>query len=108
MSRPLEVTVAVHEERLDQIEQEQLRHRQRIHDLEGDRATLRLMGKQVESLVTAVEKTARQAALEAIDLAMKGRDELGRKRWGMRIQWITIGVAFGGFIVAVAELATGH
>lgn len=101
MSRPLEVSVAVHEERLDQIEEEQLRHRQRIHDLESDRATLRLLSRQVSDLVTAVERTAKQAALEAIDMAMQSRDELGRRRWGLRLQWLATGAAVGGFVVAI-------
>lgn len=102
MTRPLEVTVAVHEERLDQIEQEQLRHRQRIHDLEGDRATLRLMAKQIEQLASGLEKTARQAALEAIEMALQSKDEIGHRRWGLRLQWAAVGIAFGGFVVAAA------
>jgi hypothetical protein len=102
MNRPLEVDVAVHEERLDQIEAEQLRHRQRIHDLEGDRATLRYISEQVRELSTSIGTTAKQAALEAIDLAMESKDELGRRRWGLRAQWLAAGASFGGLVAAVA------
>lgn len=101
-TRPLEVAVAVHEERLDQIEAEQLRHRQRIHDLEGDRQTLRFISEQVRDLTATVATTAKQAALEAIDLAMEARDELGRRRWGLRAQWLAAGASFGGFLAAIA------
>jgi hypothetical protein len=106
MSRPLEVEVAVHAERLDQIEAEQLRHRQRIHDLEGDRATLRFISDQVRDLSASIGTTAKQAALEAIDLAMEARDELGRRRWGLRVQWLAAGASFGGFVVALVVLVT--
>lgn len=103
-TRPLEVQVAVHEERIAQLEEEQLRHRQRLHDLEGDRATLKLVAQQLEQLAAAVEKTAKQAALEAIDLAMKGRDELGRRRWLLRMQWIGMGAAVATAVAAVVAL----
>lgn len=102
--RPLEVQVAVHEERLDQLEQEQLRHRQRLHDLEGDRATIRLISRQLDQLAGAVETNAKRAALEAIDLAMKGRDEIGRRRWNLRAQWIGTGAAVGAAAAAFVEL----
>jgi hypothetical protein len=106
MGRPLEVAVAVHEERLDQIESEQLRHRQRLHDLEGDRATLRFISDQVRELSATIGTTAKQAALEAIDLAMESRDELGRRRWGLRAQWLATGASVGGFVVALTVLLT--
>lgn len=103
-ARPLEVRVAVLEERTDGLEEEQLRHRQRLHDLEGDRATLKLISAQVTELTATVERTAKQAALEAIELAMQAKDDLGRKRWGLRAQWVAVGVAFGGLVVALAAL----
>lgn len=107
MSHPerlIEVTVAVHEERLDQLEQEQLRHRQRLHGLEADRATIRLVSKQLSQLSASVETSAKRAALEAIDLAMKGRDELGRRRWTLRLQWVAIGATVATAVVEAIAL----
>jgi hypothetical protein len=105
--RPLEVRIAVAENRLDNIEEEQLRHRMRLHDLEADRATLRLIVGQLEKLATEVPKVAKQAALEAIDLAMDHRDELGNRRWTLRVQWLALGVTFGGLVATVVLLVTG-
>jgi hypothetical protein len=99
--RPVEVIVAVHEERLDQIEAEQMRHRQRLHDLESDRQTLRFISEQVRDLAASVGSTAKQAALDAIDLAMESKDELGRRRWGLRAQWLGVGAAFGALVAMV-------
>lgn len=105
--RPLEVRMAVAEERLDNVEEEQLRQRLRIHDLESDRATLRLVVKQMEELAANVATVARQAALEAVELAMEHKDELGNRRWALRLQWAAIGVMGGGFVVALLALVTG-
>lgn len=104
MNRPLEtaIIVAVHEERLERLEAEQQRHRQRIHDLEGDRQTLRYISEQVRELTSSISETAKKAALEAIDLAMESRDELGRRRWGLRAQWLAAGASFGGLVAAIA------
>lgn len=104
MSQPIEVRIAVAEERLDTIEEEQLRHRQRLHELEGDRATMKLLGERLEQLSRSVERSAKQAAQEAIDLAFDHKDDLGRRRWGLRLQWLMFGVAVGALIVALAAL----
>lgn len=100
----LDVRTAVIESRLLDLDREVSRQRGRLHALESDRATIRLLGDQMKELHESIGTIARRAAVEAIDLAMENRDELGRKRWNLRIQWISVGVAFGGLAVAVLTL----
>ena len=99
--RPIYVRVAVAEERLDTLEEEQLRQRDRLHALENDRATIRLLAEQITQLSQGIERIAKRAAQDAIDMAMDHRDEIGRRRWGLRIQWVAAGIAGGGFVSAI-------
>lgn len=108
--RPLDARVAVAEERLDTVEEEIQRVRHRLHELESDRAMLRLLADQVKesaaqakSLGDQVESIAKSAAREAVELAMGHRDDIGRRRWGLRAQWVGVGIAAGGFVVLLAD-----
>lgn len=95
------VRMAVAEEKIDDLEQEAARTRQRLHDLESDRATLKLLMRQVTDMGANVETIARRAALEALNLGMEHRDELGHRRWTLRLQWVAAGVGIGGLVAAI-------
>lgn len=105
--RPLEVRIAVAEERIENLEEEQLRQRGRLHNLEADRALLKLAIERLDELARSLESASRKAAQEAIDLALDHRDEIGRRRWGLRLQWCMFGVAFGGLLVSLVVMFTG-
>lgn len=97
----LATAVAVHESRIGTLEQEQARARQRLHDFEGDRATLRLLTTRVADLASGVERIAEAAATRAVEIAFEHRDKLAGERSGRRLQYAAVGAAVGGFISAI-------
>src|SRR6185369_15162109 len=101
MARTIGERVAVVEEKVEDLELESLRMRQRLHDVESDRAALRLLVRQVTELTDRVDAIARRAAIEAVNLAMEHRNELGHRRWGLRIQWMGIGIAAAAAIAGL-------
>lgn len=100
----LEPRIAVLESKVDDIEGEQLRSRGRLHDLESDRAVLRLLSRQMGDLVNNMEQVAIRAAEKAITLALQGRDDRHDRETGMRLKLVGTGIALGGFAVAVLTL----
>src|SRR5438876_11976580 len=59
--------VAVNSERIRTLAAETERLRTRVHALEGDRATLKLLGSQVRELTEQMPNLARRAAREAVE-----------------------------------------
>jgi hypothetical protein len=68
MSDPLEVRVALHGERIDGLEEEQLRTRDRLHNLESDRIALRLIAQRVDDMAESNKVTAQQVVSVSNDV----------------------------------------
>jgi chromosome segregation ATPase len=113
----LEVQVAVHAQRINDLEEEQLRHRQRLHDLEGLRATVQLVTQRLDQLAMQVAGAVAQTAdisrdVKQILLAMakgEGRVEgvsQERTRWldSRRFVITTIVTLVVGLAAAVATI----
>jgi len=77
------------------------RSRRRLHELESDRATLKLVVEQVRKLTTEMPEIVEQAAHRAVELALNARDDVSRERLGVRIQLLAAGSGFGGFVASV-------
>ncbi len=73
--------------------------RERLAVLESDRATLKLVVEQMQRMNDQMEKIVDEAARRAVDLAIEAREDLGRKRLGMKAQMIGIGIGVGGFLI---------
>lgn len=58
MNEPLEVSVALHGERIESLEEEGLRTRDRLHNLESDRIALKLISQRVDDMAEAAKVTA--------------------------------------------------
>ncbi len=106
--------MAVVEQRTGAIEQEVQRARSRLHDLESDRAVLRLLTSQVADLAASIKEVAstvkdvaRESAEKAISLALEHKDDLGRRRAGLRAQWVAVGAALFGAIWLVLDRFLG-
>jgi hypothetical protein len=99
-SRPIPERLAVVEEKVDDLEQEVSKHRVELHEWRTDRIVLQQLIKQFDKFVNSIPEVAKQAALETFDLAMEHRDELGHRRWTLRLQWIGTGIAAGGLLAA--------
>lgn len=67
----LEPRVAVLESEVSELKNEQLRTRARLHDLESDRATLRLLVQETKEMGRNVEKIAARAAERAVELTFR-------------------------------------
>lgn len=107
-ARSTEERVAVLETTISDLDREVMRVRTRLHDLESDRATLRLLleqtktfAQQLKDMADNAETLAKRAAQEAVTALLEHRDDVGRVRWGLRAQWIGTGIAFGGFLMAI-------
>lgn len=113
--RDLGERVAAAEEQLDVLDREMLRVRSRLHELESDRVTIRLLMDQVKSLgervsqvAGSIEAVAQRAAEKTIALAFADQDQIREFRDSRRRQrintWaaaLSVGVAFGGFVSAL-------
>lgn len=90
------------------------RGRDRLHKLETGAVALTLLGDRVDKLAESVDQIARDAAKyaasevaeRAVETALREREEIDRKRWGLRVQLISIGIGFGGFGTSLAYLFT--
>lgn len=97
----LEATIA-------DLDREMLRVRGRIHELESDRATIRLLleqaktfAEQLRELAANMESVAKRAATETVQAMVERRDDVIRVRWSLRAQWVGTGIAAGGFVSAI-------
>lgn len=106
-----EARVAVLEEKMRDVRTEVQRCRERLHELESDRATLRLLMHEVKNVSASVKeltdnvpKIAHAAAQAAVEAFYETREETGRKVMALRAQYISVGIAFGGLGVGLAAL----
>lgn len=105
MNNLFDARVAVLETRLNDIDVELKSVRRRVHTLETDRATLTLIGdqlqrvtQQVKDLASASDQLAKRAAKEAVDVLMEHRDEIAARRSGVSVGWITAAVVIATFL----------
>jgi hypothetical protein len=96
--------VARLEVRVEDLEGETQRSRQRLHSLEADRATIRLLASQVKAVLESTERVATSAAEKAVDLALKIKHRERREDWAYRLTWISVGSAMAGAFAAVVVL----
>jgi len=107
----LEVQVALHAQRIGDLESEQTRTRDRLHVIEQDRIALKLMAQQMETLAETGRLTA--GTLSRLDakvndlLIAKARDEGEddtRRDWLNSRRFVTRTLIAGaGLIVALAS-----
>ena len=97
----LPARVAVNTEQLRSIALEMDRLRQRIHDLEGDRATLRLLVGQVHELTEQMPNLARRAAREAVDEFLRRQHAGLLANLRTYAMMVSAGVALGALIVGL-------
>jgi chromosome segregation ATPase len=106
--RDIGARMAVAEQRLDILQDESQRTRERLHSLESDRATIRLLTRQVSDLVENCEKLADRAAATAVDAALEAYEERKKndRRTGLdlRAKWTSIGIAACGLVFGLLEL----
>lgn len=97
----LQSRVAVLETRVSGLEQEEQRTRGRLHDLESDRATLRLLVAQMKELAHQVENVATRAAERALASSFAEREERKERQLAHRLGILGSGVGAGGLLVAI-------
>lgn len=107
----LEVQVALHAQRIGDLEHEQTRTRDRLHVIEQDRIALKLMAQQLEALAETGKLTA--TTLNRLDskvndlLISQARDEgeeATRRDWLSSRRFVTRALIAGaGVIVALAS-----
>jgi len=89
--------------------------RQRYHDLAGKVSALMHLGRQVEDLTRSVDglkdelpkivrDSSRDVAQDVMEQGMVRREKLERERWGLKAQWIGLGISFGALIVSLVYL----
>jgi hypothetical protein len=109
--------MAVVEARVTALGDEQRRTRDRLHDIESDRAAVSLLAQRVEALSGdvrelsgQVEKVAERAAREAVRLAFDQwedeREDSSFKVWATRLTLGMLAVAAGGFLLALIQALT--
>lgn len=108
VERDIGARMAVAEQRLNLLQDESQRTRDRLHSLESDRATIRHLTRQVAELVANCEKLADRAAAQAVDAALdlyeqrKATDR--RTGLDLRAKWTSIGIAACGLAFGIVEL----
>lgn len=99
--RPVGERVSLVEQIAHGHERELSRVRERLHDLESDRATLWLIAQQLRDLSASVEKVAVRAATEAVTQAMKARESEDREDTGVRLDRVAVVVALVGTAASI-------
>lgn len=82
-------------------ESEAQRTRQRLHELETDRATIRLLAQQLAEVKTTIERVAIRAATEAVSQALAARDATDRDTTGIRLDRWAIAIAMVGTVASI-------
>lgn len=106
-----EVKIALHEQRIGDLEEEQIRTRDRLHTLEQDRIALKLMAQQMEGLAESLRmSTATLARLDAkvtelvIAQARDEGEDAHRRDWLSSRRFVTgVLIASAGVIVSLVS-----
>jgi hypothetical protein len=100
-TQAMDVRMAVLESKVDDLEAEMARTRDRLHTLDSSYFAIKVLSERIETLTGSVKMVAKEAAHEAIELAFTARAASGARRWDLRLKWVLTGAAFGGFISAL-------
>jgi hypothetical protein len=96
VTQDLEKKMAVIEYRVDELSGEQKRIRDRIHSLEADRGTLKLIVEQMGLLVSNMEQIAQRAAEQTVRAMLEQR-AAGARTWRDEIiRFVQLGIALAG------------
>lgn len=116
MSDTIKVKIGIHDERLDNLEEEQMRTRDRLHVLEQDRIALKLISQRVDDMASAAKTTAAQIVEVSSDvktllLAHAHNDGASdeRKSWLSSRRFVvtsllTLGTLVVGLVSALATI----
>lgn len=99
--RPVEERVALIEQTAHGHDRELSRVRERLHDLESDRATVRLLSQQIRELTDSVEKVAVRAATEAVTRAMRAREQESQTDAGVKLDRLAVVIALLGTAASI-------
>lgn len=117
---PIGERVAAAEEQIEAIDRELARVRDRLHELESDRATIRMLIDQqartsarVEEVANSVEEVSKRTAREVVSIFYADktqieevRKERRRDRIKVALEALAVGAAFGSLVATV--LLTVH
>jgi DNA repair ATPase RecN len=95
-------TCARSDARIEEVYEERQRTRKRLHELESDRAALRMLAQQVGEIV----KNAEEVAIRAAEKALERNRNSARGLSGLRAQWVSALIAVGCLAVAALALVT--
>ena len=113
--------MALIESRMASITEESHRTRDRLHTVENDQMAVRLLAQRVdmqanelaqtnlklERYAESMEAVAQRAAREAVRMAFTEwedeREETALKTWANRFALMAVGIAMGGFVLAVIQ-----
>jgi hypothetical protein len=101
----LEARVSVLEERVDAIDEEVQRARDRLHKVESTNYAVRQLTREFIRLRRAVPELATTAAEKAIELDRERTSERRRAGMSLRQQRVSIFIAAGGTLYAILEQA---
>lgn len=115
VTRPIGERVAAAEEQLEVIDRELARVRDRLHELEADRATIRLlldqmsrMSARVEEVASSVEDVAKRTAEQVVGIFYSDKTQLDevrkerrRDRVKVALQALAIGISLGSLLVLI-------
>jgi hypothetical protein len=91
------------EVRVSNVEAQTERTRRRLHELENDRASVRLLAGTVQKLVDGVEEMARRTAEATIAAWWDQRMAKQRESWRVRLTWLTSGAAVVSIVAVFFE-----
>jgi hypothetical protein len=115
MAEPIAVRVALHGERIESLEEEGLRTRDRLHNLESDRIALRLIAQRVDDMAEAAKVTAHTVSsvsddVKALVLAEERRsgERDARSSWLSSRRFVVTTLLAGAAVIValVSALAT--
>lgn len=93
--------MAVIENRVGSLEREHDRTRERLHDLESDRATLRILVQQVADLAKNANRVANAAAERAVDQLLERRARSRHREIGAAASLLSAGAGIGALLITL-------
>lgn len=118
-ARPIGERVAAAEQQLEDLDREMFRVRNRLHDLESDRASIqllldghRMLTSRIEEVAASQEEVAQRTAEKVVTLFYADKQQIGevraerrRDRIKVALQAGAVGLALGAFVIS---LILGH
>lgn len=92
------------EVRMSAAEVEIVRSRERLHDLENDRASVHALAETVRNLVDGIPTMSKRIAQDTVAEWWEQRIAATRETWKFRFAWISA----GGVVVGVAGYVVDH